>query len=196
MGVVKVLNLSSVLEIEFAMNFIFLVVELRPIVERRWRIVYRKTDPTKAVLWKRQLFYGENTFGPSVRNDIFIITGWGCDLLALILTAGASIGALRWLIAAGFDPDLTMPRSEATEWMLALFLPVPSYFGLSMLLQHSAIVHIKRVQKRFGINPDRPEDQYEPGHTGAAPSPDVPVPRHDDKKKTDGWGAKSGCTDA
>ena len=140
---VKVSNFSSVLEIAFAINLVFLVLEMKPIFDREWRGLYRRFNVIIQYLWDM-----------SNLRYFFIATGYqilymGITLFTTILSGSASAGSLGLLIASGFEPDLTLDAEKMRYLLVGLFAPTPTFVLFSWCLMKAARKHLSKMEQRY-----------------------------------------------
>ena len=147
-----ILNFSSVLEIGFGINFLFLVLELRPIIENKWLKVESHGDAARKALWFRVL-EGKESSRVYAAIDSYRIFSIALEVAAFLLTGIASILALGGLIWAGFIPDATLPHDQAVALISLLFIPVPAYVAGNFALLAAAERHFTRLACRLGEDP-------------------------------------------
>lgn len=153
---VIVANFSSVLQLEFATNILFLLFELKPVVDKQWRKLDSDFERTLQTAWQRFLdepkdrgffsMYMKLT-GPRV---LYI----GLEFSALLFSAASSITALWLLIACGFDTTLAIPRDGMSALCWVSFATLPVYYALAQwLVRYSKRRFVKAASDLEGTPP-------------------------------------------
>jgi hypothetical protein len=137
---VTVANFSSILEIAFAANFLFVFFELRPLWGNKFFELEKRFAKTYYSIWHHLGGLKDNRWvhrhmklsGPIV---IYI----GLELIAVVESCLIALRTLSLLISAGFDPTYKIARSEMVLYLWLMFLVPIAFYLLSYWLYNFAL---------------------------------------------------------
>ena len=117
--IVCIQNFSSILEIIFAINFVFIFFELRPVFNKEWNSLYREIyvfyDETSSVI--KNFSYKTSFFAFSLLRAM----GFFINTISILLSIAASGMSIYLLYQAGIDPDYSLNKSIFMIFFFALF---------------------------------------------------------------------------
>jgi hypothetical protein len=137
----KVTDFSSVLQIAFGLNLVFILIELKPLVDQDWRRLNRRFSSALQDLWELVLDGKESSraYAAITSYEVAYIC---VEFISIIFSGTASAISLGLLIAAGYNPSLVLDAETMRGVLLVSFLTSPIYVLLSTYL-------IRMARKKF-----------------------------------------------
>ena len=156
---ISVVDFSSILQIVFGMNFLFLVLELKPLLDRQWEKVANEHRETVRSLYRQFALWaiGDDEAKEKLRSVApqviaLISPRIGYKVLTWIvsvLTLVASVISVGFLIWCGFDPKAHLPAWVMATYLFMALSLVPVHVIVTTWARRSHETYLRRIAADF-----------------------------------------------